>query len=162
MVQGMIAGGYGALVRAKEGAEDLREDGARDLRERNVGPDDVVVGIATTAPGYTLDVNGDLNLRTSKLLVNGSVGTNTQVLTSNGTTVSWAASGGGGYWTQTGSDIRYTPGEVGIGLEFAVSAPTSLLGLDVTTAGGGAAGAEQAAGAPHDAGEVVDAEYTEE
>ncbi len=58
MVQGMIAGGHGALVRAKEGAEDLREDGARDLRERNVGPDDVVVGIATS--GVTPYVFGAL------------------------------------------------------------------------------------------------------
>ncbi|MBM3307728.1 MAG: N-acetylmuramic acid 6-phosphate etherase [Candidatus Eisenbacteria bacterium] len=47
-VQGIIAGGYGALVRAKEGAEDDAAAGAADLRERAPGPADVVVGIATS------------------------------------------------------------------------------------------------------------------
>ena len=37
MVQGIIAGGSGALVRAKEGAEDHAEDGAADVRARGVG-----------------------------------------------------------------------------------------------------------------------------
>ena len=36
LVQGIIAGGYAALVRAQEGAEDHPEDGARDLDERGV------------------------------------------------------------------------------------------------------------------------------
>ncbi len=58
MVQGVIAGGYGALVRAKEGAEDDRGGGARDLAERNVRSDDVVVGIATS--GVTPYVFGAL------------------------------------------------------------------------------------------------------
>lgn len=57
-VQGMIAGGYGALVRAREGAEDHPEDGARDLDEREVGPADVVLGIATS--GTTPYVHGAL------------------------------------------------------------------------------------------------------
>ena len=48
MVQGVIAGGVGALVRAKEGAEDLAADGAAAVRDRGVSPDDVVVGIATS------------------------------------------------------------------------------------------------------------------
>ena len=58
MIQGVIAGGYGALVRAKEGAEDDRGAGGRDVRERNVGPDDVVMGIATS--GGTPYVQGAL------------------------------------------------------------------------------------------------------
>jgi N-acetylmuramic acid 6-phosphate etherase len=58
MIQGVIAGGYGALVRAKEGAEDDRDAGGRDLEERNVGPDDVVMGIATS--GGTPYVRGAL------------------------------------------------------------------------------------------------------
>ncbi|MFC1683202.1 N-acetylmuramic acid 6-phosphate etherase, partial [Candidatus Zixiibacteriota bacterium] len=33
MVQGIIAGGYGALIRAVEGAEDLPENAAKDLKE---------------------------------------------------------------------------------------------------------------------------------
>lgn len=58
MVQGVIAGGAGALVRAREGAEDAAVDGAADLRERGVGPDDVVMGIATS--GVTPYVLGAL------------------------------------------------------------------------------------------------------
>jgi hypothetical protein len=49
------------------------------------------VGIGTTSPNYRLDVNGDLNLRTSVLRINGSVGNNGQVLTSTGSSVTWAA-----------------------------------------------------------------------
>jgi N-acetylmuramic acid 6-phosphate etherase len=58
MVQGLIAGGYGALVRAREGAEDRSEDGARDLAERGVGETDTVFGIATS--GVTPYVLGAL------------------------------------------------------------------------------------------------------
>ena len=58
MIQGVIAGGYGALVRAREGAEDDRGAGGTDLRERDVGPDDVVMGIATS--GGTPYVQGAL------------------------------------------------------------------------------------------------------
>jgi len=48
MVQGIIAGGERALVRAVEGAEDDAEAGARAVRERGVGEKDVVVGIAAS------------------------------------------------------------------------------------------------------------------
>jgi N-acetylmuramic acid 6-phosphate etherase len=58
MVQGIIAGGYAALVRAQEGAEDHPEDGARDLEARGVGPNDFVLGIATS--GTTPYVHGAL------------------------------------------------------------------------------------------------------
>jgi len=58
MVQGIIAGGYAALVRAQEGAEDYPEDGARAIDERNVGPNDFVLGIATS--GTTPFVHGAL------------------------------------------------------------------------------------------------------
>ncbi len=58
MVQGMIAGGYDALVRAQEGAEDSPANGARDLEARNVGPHDFVLGIATS--GTTPYVHGAL------------------------------------------------------------------------------------------------------
>jgi N-acetylmuramic acid 6-phosphate etherase len=47
-VVGIIAGGEGALVRAVEGAEDDAEAGARAVRDRSVGPDDVLVGIAAS------------------------------------------------------------------------------------------------------------------
>jgi N-acetylmuramic acid 6-phosphate etherase len=48
MVQGIIAGGYGALVRAVEGSEDLSENAARDLKERNLTDSDVVCGLAAS------------------------------------------------------------------------------------------------------------------
>lgn len=56
MVQGVIAGGYEALVRAQEGAEDHREDGAAAMDELDVGPADFVLGIATS--GTTPYVHG--------------------------------------------------------------------------------------------------------
>lgn len=58
VVQGIMAGGPNALVRPEEGAEDDPAAGAADLRSRNVGPADVVVGIA--ASGRTPYVIGAL------------------------------------------------------------------------------------------------------
>ncbi|MEJ2678526.1 MAG: N-acetylmuramic acid 6-phosphate etherase, partial [Gemmatimonadota bacterium] len=58
MVQGVIAGGYDALVRAQEGAEDHPEDGARAMDAREVGENDFVLGIATS--GTTPYVHGAL------------------------------------------------------------------------------------------------------
>lgn len=58
MVQGVIAGGYAALVRAQEGAEDFPEDGAAAMEERGVDGDDFVLGIATS--GTTPFVHGAL------------------------------------------------------------------------------------------------------
>jgi N-acetylmuramic acid 6-phosphate etherase len=58
MVQGVIAGGPDAMFRAKEGAEDSPEGGAAAVDERQVGPRDVVVGIA--AGGTTPFVHGVL------------------------------------------------------------------------------------------------------
>lgn len=59
MVHGVIAGGYEALVRAQEGAEDHPEDGAAAMDELAVGPDDFVLGIATS--GTTPYVHGAVN-----------------------------------------------------------------------------------------------------
>jgi N-acetylmuramic acid 6-phosphate etherase len=58
LVQGIIAGGRRALVRAVEGAEDNANDGARAVIKRGVGRKDVVVGIA--ACGMTPYVRGAL------------------------------------------------------------------------------------------------------
>jgi N-acetylmuramic acid 6-phosphate etherase len=58
MVQGIIAGGYQALVRAQEGAEDRPEDGARDLEAKGARAGDFVLGIATS--GTTPYVHGAL------------------------------------------------------------------------------------------------------
>jgi N-acetylmuramic acid 6-phosphate etherase len=57
-VQGIIAGGLEALVRSQEGAEDDRSKGGQEITDRNVGSDDVVVGIA--ASGVTPYVHGAL------------------------------------------------------------------------------------------------------
>src|SRR5436190_555195 len=56
MVQGIIAGGMDALVRAQEGAEDHPEDGAAAMDEKQVGADDFVLGIASS--GTTPYVHG--------------------------------------------------------------------------------------------------------
>lgn len=59
MVQGVIAGGWEALRRSVEGAEDRAEDGAVEMDRRGVGADDVVFGIA--AGGTTPFVHGALS-----------------------------------------------------------------------------------------------------
>lgn len=47
-VVGVIAGGYTAVVRAVEGAEDRRDEGAKAVDDLGVGPEDTVVGIAAS------------------------------------------------------------------------------------------------------------------
>ena len=46
LVQGIIAGGRRALVKAVEGAEDIPGDGAKAIGKNGIRPGDVVVGIA--------------------------------------------------------------------------------------------------------------------
>jgi N-acetylmuramic acid 6-phosphate etherase len=58
LVQGIIAGGRRALVRAVEGAEDNENDGARAIIKNGIRAKDVVVGIA--ACGMTPYVRGAL------------------------------------------------------------------------------------------------------
>jgi N-acetylmuramic acid 6-phosphate etherase len=58
LVQGIIAGGKRALVRAIEGAEDDENDGARAIIKNGIRAKDVVVGIA--ACGMTPYVRGAL------------------------------------------------------------------------------------------------------
>jgi N-acetylmuramic acid 6-phosphate etherase len=57
-VQGILAGGAGALVRSSEGLEDIAQDGAAAMATHGVGHHDVVVGI--TAGGTTPYVHGAL------------------------------------------------------------------------------------------------------
>ena len=45
-VQGIIAGGYDALVKAAEGAEDRTDTAVAAMEERDIDENDVVVGIA--------------------------------------------------------------------------------------------------------------------
>ena len=58
MVQGIIAGGFPALTKSQEGAEDVASDGAAAMDEREVSANDFVVGIA--ASGTTPYVRGAL------------------------------------------------------------------------------------------------------
>ena len=58
MVQGIIAGGYDALVRSIEGAEDCLEDGAQVVSDHNITATDTVLGI--TASSSTPFVLGTL------------------------------------------------------------------------------------------------------
>lgn len=48
MVTGVIAGGYSALVQSIEGAEDDPDQGIAEMDSRQVGPTDVVLGIAAS------------------------------------------------------------------------------------------------------------------
>ena len=57
MVVGVIAGGYPALVRSVEGAEDDVNAGLGEMDARRVGADDVVVGIAAS------DTTGCVHMR---------------------------------------------------------------------------------------------------
>jgi N-acetylmuramic acid 6-phosphate etherase len=44
----IMAGGTSALLRSSEGAEDAGEDGSRAIVEAQVGPNDVVIGVAAS------------------------------------------------------------------------------------------------------------------
>ena len=59
LVQGIIAGGHGALIQAQEGVEDFPEEGAAAVKSLEVGPTDFVLGIATS--GTTPFVHGALD-----------------------------------------------------------------------------------------------------
>jgi N-acetylmuramic acid 6-phosphate etherase len=56
LVQGILAGGAGALVKSSEGLEDIASDGAKAMIDNHIGQHDVVVGI--TAGGTTPYVHG--------------------------------------------------------------------------------------------------------
>ncbi len=58
LIQGMIAGGHGAIFKAVEGAEDSAELGEKDLMDKNLKSFDVVCGIA--ASGRTPYVLGGM------------------------------------------------------------------------------------------------------
>jgi N-acetylmuramic acid 6-phosphate etherase len=47
-VVGVIAGGYTAVVRAVEGAEDRADHGAQAMDDLEVGPEDTIVGLAAS------------------------------------------------------------------------------------------------------------------
>jgi N-acetylmuramic acid 6-phosphate etherase len=57
-VQAIMAGGKGAILKAKEGAEDNYEEGARSINRLQPGKTDVVIGVS--ASGMTSFVRGAL------------------------------------------------------------------------------------------------------
>lgn len=63
LVQGLIAGGYEAIFKAKEGAEDSKELAVEDLKLKDINKNDVIVGIA--ASGRTPYVIGGLEYANS-------------------------------------------------------------------------------------------------
>src|SRR5437660_12507528 len=58
LVQAIMAGGRGALLRAREGVEDNYEEGARSINRLRPGRKDVVIGVS--ASGMTQFVRGAL------------------------------------------------------------------------------------------------------
>ena len=58
LVQAIMAGGQGAVFRAKEGVEDNYEEGARSIARLRLGRKDVVIGVS--ASGMTPFVRGGL------------------------------------------------------------------------------------------------------
>ena len=74
MVQGVIAGGREALVRAIENAEDHEEDGIDELIRRGFTKDDVLVGL--TASGQAPYVIGAMKWARSIGAVVGAISCN--------------------------------------------------------------------------------------
>lgn len=73
MVQCVLAGGMGAMVRAVEGAEDSKELAVKQLKEINLNKNDVVVGI--TASGRTPHAIGAIEYAKSIGCKTGSIST---------------------------------------------------------------------------------------
>jgi N-acetylmuramic acid 6-phosphate etherase len=56
MIRGIIAGGYGSLVRSREGVEDDVRAAIRDIKKNNIGSKDMVMGItASRRTPYVLE-----------------------------------------------------------------------------------------------------------
>ncbi|MCD6531264.1 hypothetical protein J7K99_02330 [bacterium] len=76
------------------------------------------VGIGTTSPSYTLDVNGDVRISGKLVDGSGSAGTDGQILQSTGSGIQWVnpSSINDGDWTISGSNMySAVSGNVGIG-----------------------------------------------
>ncbi|MFD1411680.1 N-acetylmuramic acid 6-phosphate etherase [Lapidilactobacillus gannanensis] len=80
MIQGLIAGGSGALIKAVEGAEDSAELGANDLKEKQLAENDFVLGIA--ASGRTPYVIGGLDYAKSIGCQTGALSCNNNAIIS--------------------------------------------------------------------------------
>lgn len=69
MVQGIIAGGFQAVKDPVEGAEDSEDRGSQDMEENQVGPNDVIVGIAASGrTPYVLGAMREASRRGAKVI----------------------------------------------------------------------------------------------
>lgn len=75
-VVGLIAGGDNAFVKAKEGAEDSKEEGKKDLEKINFSQKDILIGIA--ASGRTPYVIGAIEYAKSIGASTGSIACTTE------------------------------------------------------------------------------------
>lgn len=75
-VVGLIAGGDNAFVKAKEGAEDSKEEGRKDLENINFSDKDILIGIA--ASGRTPYVIGAIEYAKSVGASTGSIACTTE------------------------------------------------------------------------------------
>lgn len=80
MIQGLIAGGPSALIKAVEGAEDSTELGATDLKKHHLTKRDFVLGIA--ASGRTPYVIGGLDYANSLGCPTGALSCNNNAVVS--------------------------------------------------------------------------------
>ena len=48
MIQGIISGGFPTLIKSREGVEDQRRLAIKDLKDRNLKPNDILIGIAAS------------------------------------------------------------------------------------------------------------------
>lgn len=71
LIQGIMAGGFEALLKAKEGAEDSKELCVDDLKNINLNENDTVIGLA--ASGRTPYVIGGLEYANSISALTGSI-----------------------------------------------------------------------------------------
>ena len=97
------------------------------------------VGIGTITPTYKLDVADTVQMASIKMPT-GAVNGHVLVSDANGVG-SWQSPSGGSLWDQTGSDIYYDAGKVGIGTSIPIaplnvaSGSTVLFGADTLGAG---------------------------
>ncbi len=122
-----------ATTGAGAGDVRIRAEGGTDRMILGGGSNDILtvtdqfVGIGTLSPSASLDVEG--GIRSSTLAgAGGNV-----VADANGNLVIGSGGGGGSLWSQAGTDINYTAGNVGIGVfvptgrtEIAANSTTSF------------------------------------